>query len=212
MSGIGKSSLIRSGVLPLLTTPGVIEGIGLWRRAVMKPTGWAGSPFLALAEALTTGDALPELLSDGTAMSALAQALRHNPASADLLIKGGLSQAAAKLRLEEEAQLRQWETEFAIAGRADDARRCSQQRAALVQRNGMLALFVDQFEEIFTGADKSGEAERNAFLEAIDTMARSGRVVMLASLRSDFFACAMQSPILSALSKDGNLYQLAPPP
>ncbi len=30
MSGCGKSSLVRAGVLPLLTQPGVIEGVGLW--------------------------------------------------------------------------------------------------------------------------------------------------------------------------------------
>ncbi|MGD9347561.1 MAG: hypothetical protein PVH84_16970, partial [Candidatus Aminicenantes bacterium] len=37
MSGGGKSSLIQAGVLPVLTQPGVIEGTGLWRRAVMRP-------------------------------------------------------------------------------------------------------------------------------------------------------------------------------
>ncbi len=36
-SGGGKSSLIRAGVLPLLTQPGVIEGVGLWRRAALRP-------------------------------------------------------------------------------------------------------------------------------------------------------------------------------
>jgi hypothetical protein len=41
-SGSGKSSLVRAGVLPLLTQPGTIEGIGLWRRAVTRP-GAGGS-------------------------------------------------------------------------------------------------------------------------------------------------------------------------
>src|SRR4029077_4740538 len=36
-SGSGKSSLVRAGVLPLLTQAGTIEGIGLWRRAVTRP-------------------------------------------------------------------------------------------------------------------------------------------------------------------------------
>jgi serine/threonine protein kinase len=36
-SGSGKSSLVRAGVLPLLTQPETIEGIGLWRRAVTRP-------------------------------------------------------------------------------------------------------------------------------------------------------------------------------
>ena len=36
-SGSGKSSLVRAGVLPLLTQPGTIEGIGLWRRTITRP-------------------------------------------------------------------------------------------------------------------------------------------------------------------------------
>ena len=32
-SGSGKSSLVRAGVLPLLTQPETIAGVGLWRRA-----------------------------------------------------------------------------------------------------------------------------------------------------------------------------------
>ena len=52
MSGAGKSSLVRAGVLPLLTRPGVIEGIGLWRRAIMLPSTSSGDLFDSLAVAL----------------------------------------------------------------------------------------------------------------------------------------------------------------
>jgi hypothetical protein len=211
MSGIGKSSLIRAGVLPLLTAPGVIEGIGLWRRALMKPTGKTNGLMAALSEALTAPGALPELLSDGTTAEGLAQALHANPASIDLLIKGGLSQAAAGLQLEEETQLRQWEADFAAKGRAADAERSRMQRELLLQRGAALALFVDQFEEIFTAGDKNAEVDRDAFLVAIDALARSGRVTVLATLRSDFFARAGQAPVLAALTKEGALYQLEPP-
>jgi len=41
-SGSGKSSLARAGVLPLLTQPQTIEGIGLWRWSVTRP-GAGGS-------------------------------------------------------------------------------------------------------------------------------------------------------------------------
>src|SRR5262249_44290095 len=52
-SGSGKSSLVRAGVLPLLTQRGTIEGIGLWRRAVTRPGagGAGGDCFDALAAA-----------------------------------------------------------------------------------------------------------------------------------------------------------------
>ena len=36
-SGSGKSSLVRAGVLPLLTQPETIEGVGLWRWSVTSP-------------------------------------------------------------------------------------------------------------------------------------------------------------------------------
>ena len=62
-SGSGKSSLVRAGVLPLLTQPGTIEGIGLWRRAVTRPGagGRVGDCFDALAAALLEPPALPAL-------------------------------------------------------------------------------------------------------------------------------------------------------
>ncbi len=208
MSGIGKSSLIRAGVLPLLTVPGVVEQIGLWRRAVMKPG--SGGLFVALAEALTAPEALPELISDGTTKPMLAEMLRSNPAAAELLLKGGLSQAAARLYAEEEAELRKWETQFAAGGRAADAQRARESREALRQREAALALLVDQFEESFTG-DKATEAERNAFLVALDALSRSGRVFTMATVRSDFLARASELALVGALLREGALYQLEPP-
>src|SRR6202007_3382272 len=37
-SGVGKSSLVRAGILPQLLKPGVIEGIGHWRYAIFRPS------------------------------------------------------------------------------------------------------------------------------------------------------------------------------
>jgi ABC-type taurine transport system ATPase subunit len=59
-SGSGKSSLVRAGVLPLLTQPGTVEGIGLWRWSVTRP-GAGGVCFDALAAALLEPPALPAL-------------------------------------------------------------------------------------------------------------------------------------------------------
>jgi hypothetical protein len=60
-SGSGKSSLVRAGVLPLLTQPETIEGIGLWRWAATRPGagGSDGDCFDALAAALLEPRALP---------------------------------------------------------------------------------------------------------------------------------------------------------
>ena len=61
MSGCGKSSLLRAGVLPALSRPGVIEGVGLCRRVVLRPGDGLGDVFDALAAALLRNEALPEL-------------------------------------------------------------------------------------------------------------------------------------------------------
>ena len=80
MSGSGKSSLIRAGVLPALSRPGVIEGVGLCRRVILRPGDGLGDVFDALAAALLRKEALPELANDGTTAAQLAQSLRDNPA------------------------------------------------------------------------------------------------------------------------------------
>src|SRR5262245_45081570 len=38
MSGVGKSSLVKAGLLPILTRPRVVEHVVIWRRAVVKPS------------------------------------------------------------------------------------------------------------------------------------------------------------------------------
>ena len=52
MSGVGKSSLVRAGVLPTITQPGVIEGVGLWRWCVFRPSDATGDLCDGLATAL----------------------------------------------------------------------------------------------------------------------------------------------------------------
>ena len=95
MSGSGKSSLIRAGVLPALSRPGVIEGVGLCRRVILRPGDGLGNIFDALAAALLHPEALPELAHDGTTSVQLAQSLRNNPAGAAMLVKGTISRQPA---------------------------------------------------------------------------------------------------------------------
>ena len=73
-SGSGKSSLVRAGVLPLLTQPETVEGIGLWRRSVTRPGagGSGGDCFDALAAALLEPSALPAL-QDSESQNAIAR-------------------------------------------------------------------------------------------------------------------------------------------
>ncbi|TDR93009.1 ATP-binding protein [Enterovirga rhinocerotis] len=61
MSGVGKSSLVRAGIVPLLIRPSVIEGVIGWRRATFKPSVGTQTLLEGFGAALLAADALPDL-------------------------------------------------------------------------------------------------------------------------------------------------------
>ena len=71
-------------------------------------------------------------------------------------------------------------------------------------------MIVDQLEELFTH-DKVPESERNAFVTALDAMAKSGLVRVVALMRSDFFDRLETMSALASLSADESRYLLLPP-
>ena len=95
-SGVGKSSLLRAGLLPRLAG-GALTGSAAWPIAVLKPAEQGDDPFLALANALN--GVLPpsarrppkaiagRLASDPSALAELvASALSCMPAEAELIL------------------------------------------------------------------------------------------------------------------------------
>ena len=96
MSGGGKSSVARAGVLPMLTRPGVIEGVSSWRRAIFMPTDVPGDLFTGLATGLVRDHGLPMLDPDDGGPAALAQVLRESPQAAVTMIKSALAQVASE--------------------------------------------------------------------------------------------------------------------
>lgn len=183
MSGSGKSSLVRAGLVPALTTPGAVEGIGLWRLAEMRPTG--GETLLeALTAALFLPDALPELgESDFDTPAALAGLVAANPEQALKPIGRGLERAARKVQEAEKL------------GRAPATR---------------LLLVVDQLEEIFVRDDVTPE-DRAHFAAVLKAFAESGLVFVIATLRSDFYHRLAELPDLAALKDGLGAYDLLPP-
>lgn len=91
-SGSGKSSLIRAGVIPTLTVPGVVTGVSLWRSALFRPGGAVGDVFDRLARAMIQ-QGLPELPDAGIDMAALAQQWRTAPAQGAMPVGVGLRAA-----------------------------------------------------------------------------------------------------------------------
>jgi hypothetical protein len=77
MSGVGKSSLVRAGLLPILMRPRVIEHVIAWRRAEFKPSVGDRTLLGGLAAALLQPEALPGLAESAAEMEKL---LRDPPA------------------------------------------------------------------------------------------------------------------------------------
>ena len=194
-SGSGKSSLARAGLLPRLTTPGVIKEVDVWRIAVMRPGDSPAGPFAALAAALMQdeaglpkeeegrGPALPEIgQGDSRTPAELACVLRHADAAAVKPIVNALSRVAASEHDRE-------------SYRRDV--RCD------------LVLLIDQLDELF--AASVSEAERTGFIDLLAALVGTGRIWVAATLRADFYARMLDQPALKTLKELGATYDLSPP-
>jgi eukaryotic-like serine/threonine-protein kinase len=212
ISGVGKSSLVRAGVLPLLTKRGVVEGVDVWRRAVMRPSESTGDIFDGLVQALVRSEALPELTSGGDSFGYLASKLRENPAVADLLISPALARVEDATLKEDQKMLQSAAEQSLREGRLGDREFYEKSLRELPRKVARLILVIDQFEEIFT-ISNTGDAAgtRCAFISALASLARSGKVWIIATLRSDFFPRCVEIPELMALKRLDGHYDLQPP-
>jgi hypothetical protein len=182
-SGSGKSSLARAGLIPRLTTPGLVASVDQWRVARMKPSEGQAGPFMALATALLTTDALPELAhGDYPTAASLADNLR----------RGGSASVQPIIS--------------ALARVTEDAQR---ERHSDHPPKAALVLLVDQFEELF--AQGISDAERAAFAESLQQLIATGRVWTVATLRADLYELLLKQPALKALKEAGASLDLGPP-
>jgi len=98
-SGSGKSSLLRAGVLPLLTRGGTPVGNGPWRRVITRPG--VGDPIDTLAAALEAKFALPVPQDSDTPdeSPSLASRLKKDPENATSQIAEVLGKTKTRLAL-----------------------------------------------------------------------------------------------------------------
>ncbi|HWZ62471.1 MAG TPA: WD40 repeat domain-containing protein [Steroidobacteraceae bacterium] len=138
MSGNGKSSVVRAGLLPLLEGR-ALEGIGLWYQVILKPSDRlekrpAAGPVGALAAALT--QTIPAVGQSYPDTAAFAERLRVAPAESAARLDGDLTREATRIGLQPD-QIR-------------------------------LVVFIDQLEELFEQSlDGAGRAALIAVLHAL---------------------------------------------
>ncbi len=184
MSGCGKSSLVRAGILPELMRPGVVRAVGCWRWAVLKPSEASGTLTECLASALfREKSALPELSRLGLDIQRVGALLQEAPAHAIPLIEAALGIAAQQF--------------------AQDNLRSKPPEARLI-------LVIDQLEEMFT-IERFDASQRAAFVGAVSALSRSGLVWVIATMRSDLYASCAEIEELRALKSDDGQYDLSRP-
>jgi WD40 repeat protein/serine/threonine protein kinase len=212
-SGSGKSSLVRAGVLPLLTQPETIESIGLWRWSVTRPGagGSGGDCFDALAAALLEPSALPALRDPESpnAVRDLGSELREHSDGFAFRIRDALDHTAREWKIQRSHDLEERERNLRASGRSDEADFARQQRETLELPKARLALVVDQLEELFT-TGFSPEVQQK-YIFSLVSLVRSGRVFILATLRSDFYPSYQEFPDLIELTKPGGKFDLRAP-
>src|SRR5215469_6475064 len=205
-SGSGKSSLVRAGVLPLLTEVGTVTSSGPWRRAITRP-GSGGDPFEALACALLADPALPELQEQEPreGWRKMAGHLREDPDSIALRIKDLLGLISAQ---RVDCFLIGEEDLSPASGRCGGADLARPRELQWTKPKAQLALFVDQLEDLFTGGFSLEVQQR--YIAAIAALVRC-QVHVIAALRGDFYVAYQRFPELVALTSPSGRFDLQSP-
>lgn len=73
-----------------------------------------------------------------------------------------------------------------------------------------VAVFIDRFEALFN-AHRITEAQRSAFLDALERLARSGACLIVLACRNDFYPAIARYPLLMECKARGGHVDLAPP-
>ena len=180
-SGAGKSSLVRAGLIPALKETNPIEGVAGWRTLVLRPAELGTDPVHGLVGQLYEHSVLPEL----------AQGDYSQPRELSDLWKSSPTMAAKPV----EAALKRWGKllvdQEQMTGTADTR----------------LLITIDQFEELFQFDDE----QQVAFLNVIDSLSRSGKIWIIATMRSDFYPQLFSLPELMSLKDASRQYDLSIP-
>jgi len=180
-SGAGKSSLVRAGLIPALKESNPLEGVAGWRTLVLRPTELGADPVHGLVSQLYETSVLPELLEGDY----------QQPKELSELWTSSPALAARPI----ESALQRWGKTLTV------------QEQFSTDADTRLLITIDQFEEIFLFETE----QQVAFLNVIDSLSRSGKIWIIATMRSDFYPQLFSQPELLALKDASRQYDLSIP-
>jgi tetratricopeptide (TPR) repeat protein len=143
-SGSGKSSLVRAGLLPDLKLPGMIGRVALVRHAVFRPSNRPEDLVGALAAAIVSDTAVPELTALHYPQPAVAALLRDAAAHAMPALALGLGECGKAADLAPQAETRlllivdQLEELFTLPGVNDNDRVAFVSALGALARSGLI--------------------------------------------------------------------------
>ena len=195
-SGVGKSSLANAGLVPRLTTPGVVPDVDLWRVAAMRPMETPDGPVAALTRHLfdSEEDLAPQDRGRPAALPEIAESDYRT--AADLAALFGSADPVVAIN----PVLRALDRVGAAAQQTEGTARVPEVRLLLV---------IDQLDELYESGLSDGERAR--FARLLSALAASGRVFILATLRAHLYEHFLADADLLALKTRGAAYDLAAP-
>jgi WD40 repeat protein len=181
-AGVGKSSLVRAGLLPRLVRPYLFPGVSGCRWCLL--TGVGHDPIADLAQALLA----PSVL--GTALEGF-----------------GLDQAGFQRLLETEPAVAAGQVQAALARMTSAAGLA----AGASEGRPQLILILDPLDGVFSEASLT-DPRTQTFAAALAALANQGEVWIVATLRSDLIHRVPRLPALADLLDGPGWYPLTPPP
>jgi tetratricopeptide (TPR) repeat protein len=197
-SGSGKSSFVRAGLLPRMRAAGApafledgSDGIHGFQTLKLMPREMGDDLCSGFATALY-GDEAAGSRESSVGLAQLADGDYPSPADFAKLARDSPESAVAPV--------------LRALGRASTEISKAESEVGSPRRIGLL-LLIDQLEELFASA----ESDRRAFVRLLASLAATGRVWVVATMRNDFYDRLRQDAELSALADRGRIYDLAPP-
>lgn len=186
MSGCGKSSLVKGGVIPYITKPGAIAEVGFWNKIIFKPSQGVNGLFSAFSYAAYGEEYLSEIFKnqniDKDKLATLFQSLDNE--SLDNFMQNILLESVKLVK-----EKKPYFTRIPEPG---------------------LVIYTDQFEELFS-LESIDNNERELFVSFLISLAKCKRIKVIASLRSDYYHKLTELTAIKNIELNEFIYNLQVP-